>query len=415
MRLLTVLVVCIALCVSNRAEAQIWKKLTKSAGKTAEKAILKKAEEKAAKTIEGNPKKKTKKQSKKDKNDTQEHHEEVSVEDTFGSVEMYSKFDFVPGQEILFYDNFEKDNLGDFPSRWDGNGGGELVEINDQKWLKLSLKTVYMPLPLERLPENFTVEFDVYPINFKQSGGAAAARFWFWIDDDKNYKAGRNWAGTSFTYWTTIDTRVRVKNNRNGREEINNRIEYPDLAQHFFQPAHISIAVNKRRFRLWVNEKKVVDVPRLAPEANWSTFKFYVDGYNDPFLVSNFKVAEGGTNYREQLTNEGKFFTNGIGFDSGSAVIKPESYGVLKEIAIALKQDNFKIHIVGHTDTDGSEDINLQLSKQRATAIKNTLVSQFNISEALLSTEGKGSSKPLADNTTAEGKAKNRRVEFVKL
>ncbi|WP_109302589.1 OmpA family protein [Aquimarina sp. AU474] len=415
MKLLTLLLVCITLGISNPAEAQIWKKLTKSAGKTAEKAILKKAEEKAAKTIKGNSEKKTKKQSKKDKNNSQEPIEEVYAEDTFGSVEMYSKFDFIPGEEILFYDNFERDNVGDFPSRWDGNGGGELVEINHQKWLKLSSKTIYMPLPLEQLPENFTIEFDVYPVNFKQSGGGPAVRFWFWIDDDKNYKAGRNWAGTSFTFWTAIDTRVQVKNNRNGKVEINNRIEYADLAQHFFHPAHVSVAVNKRRFRLWVNEKKVVDMPRLAPEANWATFKFNVDGYNDPFLVSNFKVAAGGVDFRTQLINDGKFFTNGIRFDSGSAVLKPESYGILKEIATVLKRDNFKIHIIGHTDSDGSEEINLQLSEQRAMAIKNSLVSQFNISETLLSTEGKGSLKPLADNTIPEGKAKNRRVEFVKM
>ena len=74
-----------------------------------------------------------------------------------------------------------------------------------------------------------------------------------------------------------------------------------------------------------------------------------------------------------------------------------------------------KLKIVGHTDSDGSEDANLKLSQQRADAVKKALSSVYGISEDRLVTEGKGETSPVSENTTSDGKAQNRRVEFVKM
>ena len=74
-----------------------------------------------------------------------------------------------------------------------------------------------------------------------------------------------------------------------------------------------------------------------------------------------------------------------------------------------------QLKIVGHTDADGSDGDSQMLSENRAEAIKQILVEQFNIDDSRLTTEGKGEKLPVADNTTEQGKAKNRRVEFVKL
>ena len=103
-------------------------------------------------------------------------------------------------------------------------------------------------------------------------------------------------------------------------------------------------------------------------------------------------------------------------FDVNAATIKPESNGVLKEIAGALKANpGFKVKIIGHTDSDGSDASNLELSKKRSDAVKNALVNDFGIDASVLQTDGKGETQPVADNKTKEGKAQNRRVEFVKL
>lgn len=73
------------------------------------------------------------------------------------------------------------------------------------------------------------------------------------------------------------------------------------------------------------------------------------------------------------------------------------------------------LNIVGHTDSDGTDESNMKLSKDRAEAVKKALVSVYGISEDRLSSEGKGEAEPVADNGTSQGKAQNRRVEFIKL
>lgn len=112
---------------------------------------------------------------------------------------------------------------------------------------------------------------------------------------------------------------------------------------------------------------------------------------------------------------EGRVTTNGILFDVGSATIQPRSMGIIRQISQVMQEENaLKLKIVGHTDADGGDAANLELSKKRADAIKNALTNTYGISGDRLLTEGKGESVPVGDNTTAEGKAQNRRVEFIK-
>jgi outer membrane protein OmpA-like peptidoglycan-associated protein len=126
-------------------------------------------------------------------------------------------------------------------------------------------------------------------------------------------------------------------------------------------------------------------------------------------------MAESGKDARTELLKTGKFSTTGIYFASGSAQIKPESHGVIKEIADALNEDAaMKIEIIGHTDNTGNAPSNQSLSEKRAAAVQSYLNNNFQISNDRISTSGKGQSEPVADNSTPEGKAQNRRVEFVK-
>ena len=133
-------------------------------------------------------------------------------------------------------------------------------------------------------------------------------------------------------------------------------------------------------------------------------------------FLRNLKVAEGGIDLRRKLIEEGSVSTNGILFDSGSANIQPQSYGIIRQISQVLMQErDMKLNIIGHTDADGSDDTNLALSKRRADAVKNALITIYNISGNRLQTDGKGESVPVGDNKTTDGKAQNRRVEFVKI
>jgi len=82
---------------------------------------------------------------------------------------------------------------------------------------------------------------------------------------------------------------------------------------------------------------------------------------------------------------------------------------------VLQQEKNIQLRIVGHTDADGGAEANLSLSEKRAIAIKNALVSVYGVSANRLQTEGKGESQPIGDNSTIDGKAQNRRVEFIKL
>ena len=136
----------------------------------------------------------------------------------------------------------------------------------------------------------------------------------------------------------------------------------------------------------------------------------------DRYLLSNLKLAAGLPDTRNKLLKEGKFVTSGILFDVNSEKIKKQSYGVLKDIATVLNENpSINVNIIGHTDSDGNAADNLNLSKRRSEAVKAELIKDFGIDASRIQTDGKGSSEPIASNATAEGKANNRRVEFLKL
>ncbi|HSN61747.1 MAG TPA: OmpA family protein, partial [Ferruginibacter sp.] len=131
--------------------------------------------------------------------------------------------------------------------------------------------------------------------------------------------------------------------------------------------------------------------------------------------LGNIRLAIGAPDTRNKLVTEGKFVTHGILFDVNSDQIKPSSYGALKDIAQVLTENaGLKVLIVGHTDTDGEPAANLELSKKRAQAVKTFISKEFSIDSGRLQTDGKGETQPIEKNTTDEGKANNRRVEFIR-
>lgn len=193
------------------------------------------------------------------------------------------------------------------------------------------------------------------------------------------------------------------------------------LNSHFGKPVHIAIWRQKERIRFWINGEKVYDLPKAVPAKisfNRLAFDIPTSAYKDEQVgtyISNVKIAEGAPDMRSKLITEGKFITTGILFDVASDKIKPESYGVIKEIAGVLKENGtVKVKIVGHTDSDGEGPKNLELSKRRAASVKNVLVNEFKIDANRLETDGMGETKAIFDNTTKEGKLQNRRVEFIK-
>ena len=174
---------------------------------------------------------------------------------------------------------------------------------------------------------------------------------------------------------------------------------------------HIAIAINKTAGKVYVDQFRVVNVNNLTGKANNVTID--VNGYENSY-IKNIRIAAGGIDIYKKITTDAKIVTHGILFDIGKATIKPQSMGTINSIYNLLKKDpSLKFEIDGHTDNTGEAAHNLTLSQQRADAVKTQLVS-MGIDASRLSTKGFGDTKPMDTNDTPEGKANNRRVEFIK-
>lgn len=424
-------------CFQN-ANAQFLKKLAKKAEKAAERAVTRKTEEKVDKEtsdamdeVLGNKKKakNKKKSSSKSSKNSKTREEEVSNSEsntnnsdgskkvTKKELEVYSKFDFVPGDKQLFFDDFSREFVGDFPSKWNTNGTGELVTLNgSEKWFELKSGSTY--IPDVTLPEEYTIEFDVLTKGIDGKTSSVSV-FTTKLSANNEFSTSNDRASIDISFVQFIEKGITVSSHVKGERIIYNTIS-ADIRSEVLAKMHISIAINKKRVRYWINEKKYVDLPRMLAENSPTDYlKFDIKGLEDGkdrVFISNIKVAEGGVDLRRQLIESGKFSTNGILFASGSDKIEPQSYGIIRQISQALQQEqSMKLNIIGHTDADGADDVNMKLSKKRADAVKNALITTYNIDASRLQTEGKGASMPIGDNKTTEGKAKNRRVEFIKL
>lgn len=405
-----------------------------------EEKIEKKAEEGIEKSIEQANEEEANAEDTKDnqneQNDSENKRESVVPTQTKPqSMMAYSKFDFIPGDKIIFYEDFSPDAVGDFPSNWNTNGSGEVVTTNlhPGKWLKMTSNVLYVPDIIKVFPENFTVEFDLL-FRFNETelyGNCGFMRFEIIQMEDISKGAKDDYIGAPGNLYDAIfdlgldflgSNRVFIKNYANGEESGADNDLYGNWIKGMHGiPIHISICINKQRYRLWINEKKVFDIPRLMDkDAKYNLIRFSPSGINTDYeydvLLSNLKVAEGLVDTRSKLMTEGKFVTNAITFDSGSDKIKPESYSTIKSIAdVLIANPEVNIMIIGHTDNDGTQSNNQILSEARANSVKKSLIKDFGLSESRIQTSGKGALIPITPNTSNEGKALNRRVEFIKL
>ena len=353
------------------------------------------------------------KKEKEEKKEEEAKQEEETSEENAGSEEkttetekeipqVWSKFDFIPGDVIIFEDNLENEETGEFPSKWDlAEGNAEIALLGDQQVIKLvSQGTSVLPLMDKKdfLPEVFTIEFDIWfseiPPNYN---------IYLW--DQKQYKKNSS----------SIETTDKIKISQDATKMGDYKSEYENLETNTWH--HISIAFNKRSLKLYINELRVLNIPNLEfkPKAfSVATGAAYSREETDIWLIKNVRIAEGGKKLYDRLETEGKIVTHGILFDVGKSTIKPQSMGTINDIYKMLANNpDLKFSIEGHTDNTGDEASNLQLSKDRAEAVMNKLI-EMGISADRLSFTGHGESTPISENSSPEGRAMNRRVEFIK-
>jgi len=346
------------------------------------------------------------------------------------SMKAYSKYDFVPGEKVFAFEDFSTAEIGDFPERWNTNGTAEIVTVSTRpgKWLKINKEAVFYPEFINGdLPDNFTLEFDLgvnndwnsYPFHINITKLKSPKEFTDyghyvrWQGDHTvhiSFKPGVNdYNGSSY-----------IMVGADGNHDIANEVTYKTWSTKKNNFGHISIWRQRERLRVYVNGEKIFDLPKAFKMDSKYTNITFADqgGYkeDDYYVLGNIRLAVGAPDTRNKLITEGKFVTTGILFDVNKDVIKPESYGTLKSIAnVASENQDVKVKIVGHTDNDGDDASNLELSKRRAEAVKNALEKEFSIDASRMQTDGKGETQPVDKNNTVTGKANNRRVEFIKL
>lgn len=414
--------------VKNKVNQRIEQKTNEAIDKT-----LDETEEGAKDAVKGGKKGKNKGDAKEGQTEQQAGEAksgEPAVPADKKTLKTYGKFDFVPGEKVLLVDQFENVAVGDYPVEWNTNSSGEIVTVEGQegKWLQFNKEGVFMPDYITELPENFTMQFDVM-VNEDFNFYSNALRVMMLSTQNR----GRLNDFNEFSQPPlAVSLKMHPRDAGNGAGSVmfeNYDGESKDImsnsssTQQFFVKnntrVHVSIWRQKTRLRVYFNEEKVLDIPRaFDATAKYNAVSFGFGGKHqeqDRYLIGNINLAVGAPDTRSKLITEGKVVTRGILFDTGSDKIKPESYGAIKEIANVLKENpDVKVLIVGHTDSDGDDAKNMDLSKKRAAAVKDVLIKEFQIDAGRMTTDGKGESQPSDKNDTPAGKANNRRVEFIK-
>ncbi|MFN2397171.1 MAG: OmpA family protein [Gemmatimonadaceae bacterium] len=304
-------------------------------------------------------------------------------------------YDFKPGDRPIFVDDFTKDEVGDFPKRLEfKNGNMEVAEWQGGRYLRISSYPGKFAIVLpEQLPERFTVEFDATP----------------------GY--GGNWMIFRFAENAAHEVRFRRfadKGNAGvwgGSFQAEGATPGP-LGTGLFRGR---IMADGRYVKVYINELRLANIPN-ADLGRSNTILVEIPGHEtEAALITNISVMAGGKKLYDALAEKGRVATQGIYFDSGSDIIRPESTPTLKEIGGMLKEHpDLKLTIEGHTDNVGNAQANHDLSHKRAAAVKAFIVSSYGIDASRLEATGFGDKKPVGANTTPEGRQQNRRVELVK-
>ncbi|WP_276485668.1 OmpA family protein [Paraflavitalea pollutisoli] len=332
--------------------------------------------------------------------------------------------DFEPGGKVLFEDHFDKDRLNDFPAQWNTNGSGKLVTIGGEvgKWLDVVHNCIIVPDFKGSLPDNCTIEFDLF---LRSEGGRSTPFIQFGLSQVKDILREDLFYQPRFFInlhrYTEEDGKTLEYGL--GNDVIGNKSNFP-LTAYVNKVLHVAIAVNKSRIRLYLDDQKLIDLPKALTTGMRNTFflnnNAVIPASETGMLVGNVRIASAETDARsllvKQLLEEGKAVTNDILFDVNSDRIKKESFAIIDQFGDALqKTPALKIRIVGHTDNDGNDADNLSLSQRRAAAVKTYITENYAVAGSRIQTDGKGESQPVATNNSADAKARNRRVEFVKL
>jgi outer membrane protein OmpA-like peptidoglycan-associated protein len=318
-----------------------------------------------------------------------------------------STYDFEPGERELVFEDFSSDNQGDFPRGLElVEGNMQVIEWQDRRFIQTNSKYSGFAVPLpETLPEQFTIEFDLYDAAGHYGVGIALSDpetrgfAWSAYYDFQVFRAGHQhgsgvWTGKrNEQVATTVDMR--------SAEEI----------------VPVRIMVDGAHAKMFIGENRVANVPQANLPRTDKIYFFTSSLPPDKLTyIANIRIAAGGKDLYDALETDGRVAIRDILFDTNSATIKAESAPVLERIGTMMQEyPDLTLLVEGHTDNEGEFDWNMQLSADRAASVKAYLVENFGIADGRMRTMGLGPTQPVDTNDTDAGRQKNRRVELVKI
>ena len=363
------------------------------------------------------------KKSKKSKKSSSYDEEEAVAEDEAPAAKKKTahgeevKSDFVPGTVVIFEDNLQGEQMGEFPSKWDLiENNAEVAKMNGKMAIKFEHGSNTEITPLIKdgnkkyLPEFYTLEFDFFATGKEDTNTA----YRLYLNSENDRHNSSIWFSQDRMTWDI--QKPNSDDNVNGNASLEDIMELNDWN-------HFALSFNKRALKVYVNGKRIINIPN-AKAMDW--FSVETEFWEDHIdYITNIRLAKGGvalyerneqsmTAIEKAIAETGKFVTNNILFETGKATLKPESMAEIQKVADYMKKNpGVRFEVQGHTDNQGSDAINDPLSQQRAEAVVKALeglgCDPFNLRPV-----GKGSHEPVADNSTDAGRAQNRRVEFIK-
>ena len=413
----------VAFACAGTADAQGWlKKLGKVAEDAAKRTVESNVDRKTSQAVDDamNPDADRKSSKKSSSSDGDASYDEEEVEPQEENA-TYEQTDFVPGAVAFFEDNLQNEQMGEFPSKWDLiEGSTDVAIMKGKKCIHFEPGTRIEPLMTNQqsyIPDVFTLEFDFwmndpktemsncYELEFKDADGG----------DVYEIRIGESYSKLEVTC-RFMSTTGDWRDSGGGKTWEMKKNDWN----------HFAMSFNKRALKIYINNKRVINIPNCKSavrmkihQADWGGF------HGNKNYMTNFRYAKGAMELYEQkvtdmsavekaIAETGKFVTNNILFETGKATLKPESMAEIQKVADYMKKNpSARFEVQGHTDNQGSDKINDPLSQQRAEAVVKALeglgCDPFNMRAV-----GKGSHEPVADNATEDGRAKNRRVEFIK-
>ncbi|MGI9245355.1 MAG: OmpA family protein [Steroidobacteraceae bacterium] len=316
--------------------------------------------------------------------------------------------DFVPGDQVLFGDTFERVPAGMLPrSVTVTQGNMEVARVDDRPVLRITSDPTQFSVRLpSTLPERFTIELDVGlppQLGWDQSillvapeASERDARIVHWDEKagivDRSGEAQRDYASD-------------VAAAKQGNDDSD---EPPPRWDHW------QVMGDGNFVKVYVNGTRVANVPNVNLGRSSALYFVMRGDQKYPVMLANLRVAAGGKDLYRALMEDGQATLEGIEFDTGSDVLRPSSDAVLQKAAAALKDRSDVVVIVqGHTDNVGDDAANKALSERRAKSVVARLTA-LGVAADRLRAEGIGEAQPIASNDTPEGRQRNRRVVLLR-